>query len=106
MKQEFIKSIEIYKIQKEKLITQLDNQDLNPEQMNVIFKNIDYIDQQLKKYYHELEEINKLDAKNNNDNIKNKQKTKNNNNNNQKVNGSKEKKNKNDFTIKTILISP
>ena len=106
MKQEFIKSIEIYKIQKEKLITQLDNQDLNPEQMNVIFKNIDYIDQQLKKYYNELEEINKLDAKNNNDNIKNKQKTKNNNNNNQKVNGSKEKKHKNDFTIKTILISP
>ena len=106
MKQEFIKSIEIYKIQKEKLITQLDNQDLNPEQMNVIFKNIDYIDQQLKKYYNELEEINKLDAKNNNDNIKNKQKTKNNNNNNQKENGSKEKKNKNDFTIKTILISP
>ena len=97
MKQEFIKLIEIYKIQKDKLITQLDNQDLNPEQMNVIFKNIDYIDQQLKKYYNELEEINKLDAKNNNDNIKNKQKTKNNNNNNQKENGSKEKKNKNDF---------
>ena len=32
--------------------------------MNSIFKNIDYVDQQLKKYYHELEEINKLDTKN------------------------------------------
>ena len=45
MKEEFIKSIEIYKIQKDKLIKRLDNQDLNPEQMNVIFKNIDYVDQ-------------------------------------------------------------
>ena len=90
MKEEFIKSTEIYKIQKDKLIKQLDNQDLNPEQMNSIFKNIDYVDQQLKKYYHELEEINKLDTKNNNANIKNKQKIKNNNN--QKEIGNNEKK--------------
>ena len=33
--------MEIYKIQKDKLIKKLDNQDLNPEQMNSIFKNID-----------------------------------------------------------------
>ena len=104
MKEEYIKSIDIYKIQKYKLIKQLDNQDLNPEQMNVILKNIDYVDQQLKKYYKEFEEINKLDTKNNNANIKNKQKIKNNNN--QKEKGNKEIKNINDFTVKTILIPP
>ena len=72
--------------------------------MNSIFKNIDYVDQQLKKYYHELEEINKLDTKNNNANIKNKQKIKNNNN--QKEIGNNEKKNIKDFAVKTILIPP
>ena len=102
MKEEYIKSIEIFKIQKDKLIKQIDNKDLNPEQMNLILKNIDYVDQQLKKYYHELEEINKLDTNNNIAIIKNKQKIKNNNN--QKENGNNEKKNINDFTVKKIII--
>ena len=84
MIEEILKSIDVLKIQKNKL----KEEEIKMEQSTTILKEIEYVDQLLKKYYLDLDQIKKLNNQNNldkskeiikeinNKKIKEKQKTK------------------------------